>query len=122
MRRFRHAFAALCLLTSGAAAHAACESGLAERMHARLHPDRALDERLAACKAWPAFPGRIVIVLPMPRPSDDPTSRVYDLEVLLVQRPDNGNSERDIVIGRLFQPAALSDDLRWTGFSDALRP
>ena len=34
-------------------AHAACESGLAERMQARLYPARTLDHALAACKAWP---------------------------------------------------------------------
>ena len=110
MRNLRAALAAVCLLALTTGAHAACESGLAERVHARLFPDRVLDERLAACKAWPAFPGRIVIVLPMPRPSDDPGAKVYDLEVLLVQRPDNGNSERDTVISRLFQPAALDED------------
>jgi hypothetical protein len=35
---------------------------------------------------------------------------VFDLEVLLIQRPDNGNTERDTVIGRLFQPEALDED------------
>lgn len=92
-------------------AQAACESGLAERIHARLHPDRVLDERLAACKPWPAFPGRIVIVLPMPRPASDlAATKVYDLEVLLVQRPDNGNTERDTLVSRLFQAEAMDED------------
>jgi len=111
MQNLRQGLFALCLLALGTAAHAACESGVAERMHARLHPDRVLDERLAACKTWSAFPGRIVIVLPMPVPSTDPTTKLHDIEVLLVQRPDNGNSERDTVIGRLFQPAALEEDV-----------
>jgi hypothetical protein len=112
MRRLlRPAFLFLGLLAVGPLAHAACESGLAERIHARLYPDRALDERLAACKAWPAFPGRIVIVLPMPRPASDPgATKVYDLEVLLVQRPDNGNTERDTLVSRLFQPEAMDED------------
>ncbi|WP_219218566.1 hypothetical protein [Variovorax boronicumulans] len=112
MRRLlRPAFLFLGLLAVGPLAHAACESGLAERIHARLYPDRVLDERLAACKAWPAFPGRIVIVLPMPRPTSDPTAtKVYDLEVLLVQRPDNGNTERDTLVSRLFQAEAMDED------------
>ena len=110
MRNLRAALAAVCLLALTTGAHAACESGLAERVHARLFPDRVLDERLAACKAWPAFPGRIVIVLPMPRPSDDPGAKVYDLEVLLVQRPDNGNTERDTLVSRLFQAEAMDED------------
>ncbi|RZI69584.1 MAG: hypothetical protein EOP79_00925 [Variovorax sp.] len=111
MRNLHRHLVALCLLALTTAAQAACESGLAERMHSRLYPDRALDEQLAACKPWPAFPGRIVVVLPMPRPSDDPATKAYDIEVLLVQRPDNGNSERDTVIGRLFQPSALEEDV-----------
>ena len=110
MRFLRHA-ALLLGISAAGLSHAACESGLAERMHARLHPDRLLDERLAACKPWPGALGRIVVVLPMARPSSDPTAaKVYDLEVLLVQRPDNGNTERDTVIGRLFQAEALDEE------------
>jgi len=111
MRSVHPYLVALGLLALTTATQAACESGLAERMHARLHPDRMLDGQLAACKPWSAFPGRIIVVLPMPRPSDEPTSKVYDIEVLLVQRPDNGNSERDTVIGRLFQASALEEDV-----------
>lgn len=109
--RFLH-YAALFLgISATGLSHAACESGLAERMHARLHPNRPLDERLAACKAWPGALGRIVVVLPMPRPSGDPSAtKVYDLEVLLVQRPDNGNTERDTIVGRLFQTEALDEE------------
>ncbi|MDM0086011.1 MULTISPECIES: hypothetical protein [unclassified Variovorax] len=112
MRRvLRPTLLSLGLLAFVPLGHAACESGLAERIHARLHPDRALDERLAACKPWPAFPGRIVIVLPMPRPVSDPSAtKVYDLEVLLVQRPDNGNTERDTLVSRLFQAEAMDED------------
>lgn len=109
--RLHQALALLCLMLAGGTAQAACESGLAERIHARLYPDRPLDERLAACKPWPGVLGRIVIVLPLPRPSGDPAAtKVYDLEVLLVQRPDNGNTERDTVIGRLFQTEALDEE------------
>lgn len=110
MRAIRPLAVALGLLACSAAAQAACESGLAERIHANLYPSRALDERLTACKAWPAYPGRIVVVLPMPRTISGSGARMYDLEVLLVQRPDNGNTDRDRVTARLFQPDALEDD------------
>lgn len=110
MRALRPLAAAFGLLACSAVAQAACESGLAERIHASLYPSRALDERLAACKAWPAYPGRIVVVLPMPRTISGSGARMYDLEVLLVQRPDNGNTDRDRVTARLFQPDALEDD------------
>lgn len=109
MRLLRPALLLLCVFTAGLS-HAACESGLAERMHAKLHPNRPLDERLAACKVWPAFPGRSIVVLPMPRETTDTGGKVFDLELLLIQRPDNGNTERDTVIGRLFQPEALDED------------
>jgi hypothetical protein len=105
----RHVLLLLCLCATGLS-HAACESGLAERMHAKLYPKRPLDERLAACKVWPAFPGRSIVVLPMPRETTDKGAKVFDLELLLIQRPDNGNTERDTVIGRLFQPEALDED------------
>ncbi|REM69184.1 hypothetical protein DSI38_02065, partial [Mycobacterium tuberculosis] len=72
--------------------------------------NRQLDERLAACKVWPAFPGRSIVVLPMPRETTDRGAKVFDLEILLIQRPDNGNTDRDTVIGRLMQPEALDED------------
>lgn len=110
MHFLRHA-ALLLGLSAAGLSHAACESGLAERLHAKLHPQRALDERLAACKPWPGALGRILVVLPMPRPSVDVgAAKVYDLEVLMVQRPDNGNTERDTVVGRLFQAEALDEE------------
>ncbi|MGJ7563460.1 hypothetical protein ACSFBM_06335 [Variovorax sp. GB1R11] len=109
MRFLRHSALLLCLSAAGLS-HAACESGLAERMHAKLHPNRPLDERLAACKIWPAFPGRSIVVLPMPRETTDRGAKVFDLEIVLIQRPDNGNTERDTVIGRLMQPEALDED------------
>jgi len=110
--RLRLLRCALLLLGLSAAGlgHAACESGLAERMHAKLHPNRPLDERLAACKPWPAFPGRSIVVLPVPRETSSTGAKVFDLELLLIQRPDNGNTERDTVIGRIFQPEALDED------------
>ncbi|WP_225785492.1 hypothetical protein [Xenophilus sp. Marseille-Q4582] len=91
-------------------AHAACESGLAERMQAQLYPARTLDHALAACKAWPAYAGRSIVVLPLLPPVDmPPGQRTLDLAVLLIQRPDNGNTERDAVIARSYQPGALSE-------------
>ncbi|WP_218510562.1 hypothetical protein [Variovorax sp. dw_308] len=102
--------AALLLVLPALTAHAACESGLAERMHAKLHPDRQLDEERAACKPWPAYPGRSIVVLPMPRPSSDPGVTGYDLELLVIQRPDNGNTERDTILARAFEPNALTED------------
>lgn len=114
MLRRRPALRCVLLLLLGLAAagasHAACESGLAERMHAKLHPNRPLDERLAACKPWPAFPGRSIVVLPVPHEADRKGARVFDLELLLIQRPDNGNTERDTVIARILQPEALDED------------
>lgn len=110
MPRLRLFLAALLLgITAAGTAHAACESGLAERMHAKLHPQRELDERLAACKAWPAFPGRSIVVLPLVKAAGE-GMRLLDLELLLIQRPDNGNTERDTVVARLFQPEALTED------------
>lgn len=94
----------------GPAAHAACESGLAERMQARLYPTRTLDHALAACKAWPAYPGRSIVVLPLqPLAVLPPGQRTLDLAVLLIQRPDNGNTERDAVIAQSYQPGALHE-------------
>ena len=93
------------------AVHAACESGLAERMHAKLHPKRKLDESLAACKPWPAYPGRSIVVLPLINGASTAQGKVLDLEVLVIQRPDNGNTERDTVLARLFQPEALEEDV-----------
>jgi len=102
--------AALLLVLPPLAAQAACESGLAERMHGKLHPERRLDEERAACKPWPAYPGRSIVVLPMPRPSSEPGVTGYDLELLVIQRPDNGNTERDTILARAFEPNALTED------------
>ena len=94
----------------GPAAHAACESGLAERMQARLYPTRTLDRALAACKAWPAYAGRSIVVLPFQDHSGRlQGARALDLAVLLIQRPDNGNTERDAVIAQAYLPGALRE-------------
>ena len=110
MKRASRFAAALLLAVSAPAAQAACESGLAERMHAKLYPDRQLDEARAACKPWPAYPGRSIVVLPMPRPSSEPGVIGYDLELLVIQRPDNGNTERDTILARAFESHALTED------------
>lgn len=103
----------LCLLLGSTAAQAACESGLAERMQMRLYPTRTLDHGLAACKAWPAFAGRSIVVLPL-KPLEQAAwpvgQRRLDLAVLLIQRPDNGNTERDAVIAQSYQSEGLIEN------------
>jgi len=102
---------AACLLASlCGAGHAACDTGLAERMHAKLHPKRQLDHERAVCQAWRGFPGRFIVVLPMPRPASAADFTEFDLDVLVVQQADNGNTDRATVVSRLLQPAALSED------------
>jgi hypothetical protein len=91
-------------------AQAACDTGLAERLHAKLHPKQALDHDLAVCEPWRGNPGRSIVVLPIPRPGSEEGARELDLDVLVVQQADNGNSERAAVVSRLFQPRALTED------------
>jgi hypothetical protein len=100
----------LLLALLSAVGHAACDTGLAERMHAKLHAKRALDHERAVCQPWRGFAGRFIVVLPLPRPSIDPGVTQFDLDVLVVQQADNGNTERATVISRLFEPSAMSED------------
>ncbi|MGK6306693.1 hypothetical protein [Variovorax sp. DT-64] len=93
-----------------ASSYAACDTGLAERMHAKLHSKQVLDHERAVCQPWRGFAGRFVVVLPLPRPSTGPGVTQFDLDVLVVQQADNGNTERATVISRLFEPSALSED------------
>ena len=95
-----------------AAGHAACDTGLAERMHAKLHPRQALDHELAVCQPWRGLAGRFIVVLPLPRTAFEPAAGVtqFDLDVLVVQQADNGNTERATVVSRLFEPSAVSED------------
>lgn len=97
------------VLTAGfcIAGHAACDTGLAERMHGKLHPQRTLDHERAVCEPWRGVLGRFVVLLPLPRPSTDPDITEYDLDVLVVQQADNGNTERARIVSRLFEPRAL---------------
>ena len=100
-----------CLLALlSAAGHAACDTGLAERMHAKLHPTRALDHERAVCQPWRGFAGRFIVVLPLPRATSDPGVTQFDLDVLVVQQADNGNTDRATVVSRLFEPSAMSED------------
>lgn len=103
------AFAAASFCLAG---HAACDTGLAERMQAKLYPGRALDHERALCEPWRGFMGRFVVVLPMPRPRlpSAPELSTYDLAVLVVQQADNGNTERARVVSRFFQASALTED------------
>ncbi len=80
-------------------AQAACQTGLAERLHAKRHPQRALLHELAVCEAWRGHLGRSVVVLPMQGDAADS----LDLDVLVVQQPDNGNSERATVLAQVQQ-------------------
>lgn len=102
--------AVLALAGTGVIGHAACETGLAERMHAKLHPDRKLDHERAVCEPWRGFLGRYIVVLPLPRPSSQPELSTFDLDVLVVQQADNGNTERARIVSRLYQPSALTED------------
>jgi hypothetical protein len=106
-----HSFLAAVLLAAFCiAGRAACDTGLAERMHAKLHPERQLDHERAVCEPWRGVPGRFIVVLPLPRPSSRPDSAEFDLDVLVVQQADNGNTERAKIVSRLFEPAALTED------------
>jgi hypothetical protein len=100
----------LLLALLSAVGHAACDTGLAERMHAKLHAKRALDHERAVCQPWRGFAGRFIVVLPLPRPSTDRGATHFDLDVLVVQQADNGNTDRATVISRLFEPSAMSED------------
>ncbi|GAA4335246.1 hypothetical protein GCM10023165_11620 [Variovorax defluvii] len=102
-------FLASLLMAVGTAGHAACETGLAERMHAKLHADRALDHERAACQPWRGVNGRVIVVLPLPRSSSVPGFTQFDLDVLVVQLADNGNSERATIVSRLFESEALRE-------------
>ncbi|VTU33294.1 hypothetical protein H4CHR_03182 [Variovorax sp. PBS-H4] len=106
----RHLFLGLLLVLLSAAGHAACDTGLAERMHAKLHAKQVLDHELAVCQPWRGFAGRFIVVLPLPRPSAAAGVTEFDLDVLVVQEADNGNTERATVVSRLFEPSALIED------------
>jgi hypothetical protein len=106
----RSFFAAALLATFCIAVHAACDTGLAERMHNKLHPKRQLDHERAVCEPWRGQQGRFIVVLPMPRPSSESDDTVFDLDVLVVQQADNGNTERAKIISRLFEESALTED------------
>src|SRR5262245_7092596 len=87
--RMRSKLVVACFIGSiCAAGHAACDSGLAERMHAKLHPKRTLDHELALCEPWKALPGRFIVVLPMPQSARESGTARFDLDVLVVQQAD----------------------------------
>ena len=97
---------------SGAGAQAACDTGLAERMHRQLHPDRALDHDRAVCEPWRGYLGRFIVILPMSVPPalSEPGLTEFDVDVLVVQQADNGNTERARIVSRVTEPAGLSED------------
>ena len=100
------------LASTGTTARAACDTGLAERMHGKLHPGRALDHERAVCEPWRGFMGRFIVVLPMvvPAAESEPGLTEYDVEVLVVQQADNGNTERARIVSRIAEPRGLSED------------
>lgn len=89
-------------MLAGGAAQAACQSGLAERLHDKIEPQRVLLHELAVCDAWHGHVGRSVVVLPMPGTAP----ATLDLDVLVVQQPDNGNSERATIVAQRRQTIA----------------
>lgn len=102
----------LCLAALHSTALAACQTGLAERLHAKLNLQRPLLHELAVCEPWRVHLGRSIVVLPMPGRAPD----TLDLEVLVVQQPDNGNSDRATVLAQARQtvPSGGADDLAVT--------
>ena len=79
-------------------------------MHAKLHPKQALDHERAVCQPWRGLAGRFIVVLPLPRPSTEPGTTQFDLDVLVVQQADNGNTERAKIVSRLFEEDVLTED------------
>ncbi len=92
------------------ASHASCDSGLAERMHEKLHPKRQLDHERAVCQPWRGLPGRFIVVLPLVRPGSEADMADFDLDIMVVQQADNGNTDRAKVVSRVFEESALSED------------
>lgn len=101
------AIALLVGLTAAPAAWAACNSGLAGRMAAKLHPQRPFDEQRSACRSWSGLTRGIVVALALPRPPEFNGVTEYDLDLMVLQQPDNGNVERSAVIYRLLLPSGL---------------
>lgn len=93
-------------------ATAACDTGLAERMLEQISPKRVMDHGLSDCKSWSSFTDKSLVVLPLQHAVSDRGGRSLDVELLLVQRPDNGNTERDRIVARLLMPELLVEDAR----------
>lgn len=79
-------------------------------MHAKLHPERALNHELAVCAPWRGVPGRAIVALPMPQSGSEPGMTTYDLDVLVIEQADNGNTERAKIVSRRFDKGALVED------------
>jgi hypothetical protein len=93
------------------AGHAACETGLAERMSEKLHPKRTLDHERAVCEPWRGQQGRYIVVLPLRQSASDPYVGPIDLDVLVVQQADNGNTDHARIVSRLYEEGALTEDV-----------
>lgn len=90
------------LVALHAFAQAACQSGLAERLHNKVDPHRTLIHALTVCHLWQGHLGRSVVVLP----TLGSLPGTLDLDILVVQQPDNGNSERSTIVARQRQSVA----------------
>lgn len=106
----RLALVAALLAGFSIAGHASCDSGLAERMHEKLHPKRQLDHDRAVCQPWRGVPGRFIVVLPLVRSGSEADMSEFDLDVMVVQQADNGNTDRAKIVSRSFEESALSED------------
>ncbi|MBS0452130.1 MAG: hypothetical protein JSS14_12540 [Proteobacteria bacterium] len=84
------------LVALHASAHAACQSGLAERLHEKAGTQRMLIHELTVCHPWHGHLGRSVVVLP----TQGAAPGTLDLDILVVQQPDNGNSDRSTIVAR----------------------
>jgi len=101
---------ALCAFASIAGmAQATCDTGLAERLHAKLHPEKPLNHALTVCEPWRGKLNFSIVVLPLSL-GDNNQWRDPDLEILVVQQPDNGNSERSTVVSRILEPGGPLDE------------
>lgn len=108
--RLRRPLVVAMLAGLSTAGHASCDSGLAERMHEKLHPKRQLDHERAVCQPWRGVPGRFIVVLPLVRPGSEPDMADFDLDIMVVQQADNGNTDRAKVVARTLEESALSED------------
>jgi hypothetical protein len=93
----------LCLAASLAPllAHAAGCENYVQMWEQQLHPGRAFDARMAACKVWPANAALTIAALPLANPEDKDGSGSVDLEVLVA------DTATGAIVAHQFQQAAI---------------